>query len=102
MLYCPLVVFFDSVVISLSKRKKHELPVDLDCIWWRHNGIAYYREDEKVPCPAVGGVPVRNYSEVLECMAGANCAITGTPTVELITLGLTHTHAALVGTTYRG
>lgn len=64
-------------MISVSKLRKHELPVGSNCIWWHPNGITYYLEDEGIPCPNVGGRPVRDYDDVMGCMAEANCELTG-------------------------
>lgn len=79
MLYTIPFVSVDSVVISLSKEGKHELPVDSSCVWWHRNGIMDHVDEDGIACPTVGGRAVGNYSDVLGCMAEANCVITGIP-----------------------
>ena len=73
MLYC---VITSSVLISVSKLWKHELPVDSRCTWWHPNSITKL-DDKGIACPTVGGRPVGNYSDVLGCMSEAHCTLTG-------------------------
>lgn len=77
MLSAVLLLSIDSVVISLSKGGKHELPVYPTCVWWHRNGIMDRFHEDGIACPTVGGRPVGNYSDVLGCMAEADCVITG-------------------------
>lgn len=68
----------DRVTISVSKKMKHQLPVDLSCTWWRPNKIVAPNMDVGgYGCTTFKGAKVANYSDLVGCMQEAACQITG-------------------------